>query len=242
MPTEKGSVVEKILTDYSEDTGKIVRRLGENLVPPMKEVEFTFLSNEIQKLYENPSKLQDEDYYKELSHMQQKANAALTDFNTLYELTVNKKSKESSLILASMFLFTFEGVYINTLDTFCSQLVINGHDLFDLIRREYALSPSEISDVDIATKFKFLEGHNLKMLIRREDQKLRNRIAHYDFSLDKDGNFSIDGKVVGIDSKLLNLTSFLVCVNFVTGQALRTILKKREAKMTLPKNQLKTST
>lgn len=242
MPTKKDSVFDKLFSDYPEDTRKLVRKLSKDLVPPMEETDFLYLSNEIQRLQRKSSKRHDERDYKELIHIQGKTNEAVADSKILAGLLPKGKSKESSLLLVSLFLFEFEGVYANTLDSFCFQLVMHGHDLFDPIRREFALSSSEIGDVDITTKFKFLDRHNLKMLVRREDQKLRNKIAHYNFSVNNEGNFSIDGKVMDIGSKVLNLMTFIACVNLVTSQALKTIVRKRQAKITMVKNQLKTST
>lgn len=229
MPTKQGSSFDKVFTEYSENTRKIMRKLGRDLVPPMDEAEFVSLNNELQRLLGKVSRFDSEG--KELVRIQDKGSGALSDFKTLLGLLSKERmSKKSSLLMVSLFLFGFEGLYCNNLDSFCLQLVIEGHDLFDPIKREYISSLNEIGDVDIATKFKFLERHNLKMLVRRKDQRLRNRIAHYDFSVDNDGNFSIDGKVVSIGSRILNLLSFLVCVNFVTGNALKTILRKRKAK------------
>lgn len=241
MSTKKDSGFDKLST-YMEDALKTVRAWSKDLVPPIEETELVSLGNQIQKFYGKSSRLRHKRDYRELDHMEQKRTAALRDFRTLNKLQANKKGKESSLIWASMFLFAFEGVYTNTLNSFCLQLVINGHDLFDPIRREYASSSSEISDVDIVTKFKFLKRHNLKMLIRKEDQRLRNKIAHYDFSIDKNGNFSIDRQQVNVASKLFNLMLFEVCVGFMTTQGVKAILRKRQAKAITLKNQLKTST
>jgi hypothetical protein len=239
MPTEKGSSFDELFKDYPKDFPKTVKELGKRLVPPMEETEFVSLSNELRKLL---TARQDERDYAEIAQFQDKNETALMDIRILSELVPKRKSKVHSLLLVSLFLFEFEGLYANTMDSFCLQLVTEGHDLFDPIKREYVSSFGEIGDVDIATKFKFLERHNLKMLVRRGDQRLRNKIAHYDFRVDNEGNFSIDGKVVDIGSKLVNLMTFLVCVDLVISQALKTILRKRQARITMLKNQLKTST
>jgi hypothetical protein len=87
-------------------------------------------------------------------------------------------------------------------------MTINGHDLFDSSKRKYAVSFEDIVDVDIYTKFKFLEAHNFKKLLRERDHRLRNKIAHRDFLLDDSGNLVIDGERVVIVKKLVDLMEF----------------------------------
>ena len=60
--------------------------------------------------------------------------------------------------------------------------------------------------------------------------------------MDNEGNFSIDGKVVDIGSRLVNLMTFLVCVDLVISQAFKTIVRKQQARIAKLKSQLKTST
>lgn len=118
--------------------------------------------------------------------------------------------REYSLLEMSLFLWAFEGLYGTRLDIVCLLLTASGHDLFNLIKREYASTLEEISEVDMSTKFKFLERHKMKILIRKQDQRLRNRIAHHDFKVDEKGVVSVDGEEVNVYSRLTELQTFVM--------------------------------
>jgi hypothetical protein len=106
------------------------------------------------------------------------------------------------------FLWEYEGNYVSCIDAFCFLLVINGHDLFDLIRRKYVKSLEEIRNVDVSIKLMFLEEHNFGIFKREKDRILRNKIAHHDFQLDNSGNVSISDAVVDFGPRFNELSSF----------------------------------
>lgn len=117
----------------------------------------------------------------------------------MIENSENKRQKTIGHMMA--FLWTYESVYMYCVDTFCFLLIANGHDLFDLISRKYVKTLDELGFVDISTKLSFLQEHNFAIFQRKEDRKLRNKIAHHDFLITDSGNVSIkDGhKFVEID-------------------------------------------
>jgi hypothetical protein len=86
--------------------------------------------------------------------------------------------------------------------------VLNGHDLLDLIKRKYVTTMKEIADVDSSTKLSFLKEHKFGMIVREQDKKLRNKIAHGEYTLSNDGKLEIDGKDVNIGSRLLEILEF----------------------------------
>jgi hypothetical protein len=107
----------------------------------------------------------------------------------------NQYRKEQAIIpLCASFLWLFEGLYVGYIDLFCFLLVAVGHDLFNPIRRQYAHSFQEITTIDLSTKFLFLKEHKFGMLIREQDKKLRNRIAHHDFVI-KDGKLIVVNEI-----------------------------------------------
>ena len=121
--------------------------------------------------------------------------------------------KEFSILSIAEFLWAFEGFYVCRLDLYCLLLIANGHDLFHLIKRKYVSSLKEIGEVDVSTKLKFLDEHGLGTLDRKQDQRLRNRIAHHDFSLEENGDILIDNQIVDMNSRVSDLYDFIHLIN-----------------------------
>ena len=134
----------------------------------------------------------------------------------------NEKQKKVPILMAS-YLWLYQGAYTFCIDFFCYLLIKNGHDLFDPFNKEYVFSFKEIQTVETATKLKFLKCHNLEIFDRKEDKKLRNKIAHHDFVLDNSGMLKIDGKNIDIVEKHMNLLDFIVTVFQVYDNAQKLI-------------------
>lgn len=134
----------------------------------------------------------------------------------------NEMQKKVPIFMAS-YLWLYEGAYTFCIDFFCSLLIQNGHDLFDPFSKEYVFSFKEIQTVETATKLKFLKCHNLEIFDRKEDKKLRNKIAHHDFVLDNSGMLKIDGKNIDIVERHKNLLGFIVTVFHVYDNAQKLI-------------------
>lgn len=116
--------------------------------------------------------------------------------------------RQSTALIMAHYIWSYEGSYVLCIDEICSLLVINGHDLFDVVRKEYAASFEDVTNVDIPTKLKFLKAHNLKILDRTQDRKLRNKLAHNDFLLTDDGILRVDGVEVDILQRSTDLLNF----------------------------------
>jgi hypothetical protein len=132
--------------------------------------------------------------------------------NCIYSLLeageqATKKEAKNAVLLAS-FLWIYESYYVFCVDFFCRVFVFNGHDLFDLVKRKYVDSWEDIGDVDVSTKLKFLEAHNLGILARGQDRKLRNKIAHYNFSVDKFARIKVNGTMINIGQRGTELLGF----------------------------------
>lgn len=120
---------------------------------------------------------------------------------TLRMICASKNPREITVAGMLGFLWEFEGSYASTIDAFCYLLVANGYALFDRCTRKYAHSLEDISNVSISPKLNFLEKHDFGILKRTEDKRLRDRIAHYRFTLDNSGRLLIDNEAVSIEAR-----------------------------------------
>jgi len=141
-----------------------------------------------------------------------------------------KDQRDASTVDMASFLWAFEGLYMCRLDAVCSLLIKSGHDLFDPIRRKFASSLEDIQNVDTSTKFKFLEEHEFDFLIKKQEQKLRNKIAHLDFELDDKGRILINGQVVDVRSKEHELMKRVSSITRAMTSAAHAQTKKRAQK------------
>ena len=132
-------------------------------------------------------------------------------------VSASKNPREITVAGMLAFLWEFEGSYSSTIDAFCYLLVVNGHDLFDIISRKYVHSLEDIGKVHISPKLNFLKEHDFGIFNRTEDKKLRDKIAHYRFTWDDSGRLLIDNQTVDIESRLDDLF-------FFTHQVFKTLL------------------
>lgn len=146
----------------------------------MEEATLERLKSEFQELFDHLTRLPNaEEIFQEMQKLTDDFERACNHIDVLFKLGKRgvKQRKEFSLFSMPVFLWIFEGQYVNRLDLACLILIANGHDLFNPIKRQYVSSLEDIGEVDISTKFKFLERHKLEILIRKQDQRLRNKIA-----------------------------------------------------------------
>lgn len=129
----------------------------------------------------------------------------LATFN-LRRLSNNERENTVAGLLS--FLWVYEVEYGRCIDAFCYLLTENEHDLFFPLRQKYVHGLEEIGKVDVYTKLNFLKEHKFGLLERKEEQEIRNKIAHHDFIIDNSGKVFIAGKEVDIGSKFNALTSF----------------------------------
>ena len=106
-----------------------------------------------------------------------------------------------SLLALHCYLATVESAATTLIDTVLLLLIVEGHDLH--IERRFVRHVScfeDLAKVELWTKLEFLEEHDLKPLSRIFDRKLRNKIAHLDFTIETDGTIKT-GKGARIDIK-----------------------------------------
>jgi len=195
----------------------------------MEEIGLEQLKSEFRKLIDQVGELPNtNEILQEMLDLNKRFERATEQISVLLNIGGRARAvinpRDYSLLCMPLFLWVFEGQYVARLDLVCLMLTACGHDLFNPIKRKYASSLEEISEVDISTKFKFLERHKMKMLIRKRDQRLRNKIAHQDFHIDEKGIISVDGNVIDSYARLLDLQSF---VNEVTIALKECFLKNK---------------
>jgi hypothetical protein len=115
----------------------------------------------------------------------------------IQKLSENINPKERTLLnLYSELIFT-EGVIFNFIDYCCYLLVLEGHDLYDVVRRCYAKDVEDVTKVSMNFKLNFLNhlGYNVA---KYYDLKFRNDVAHHNFVIDGNGHVLVDNKEVNI--------------------------------------------
>jgi CHASE2 domain-containing sensor protein len=117
-------------------------------------------------------------------------------------------------------------------------LIINGHDLFNFFNRKYAVSIEEISNLVATSKIQFLEEHGFSMFKREGDRKLRNKIAHYDFVIDKDGTVKIEGLSINIFQKIKDLLDFTITVDETLASCFEETNEKKQIQELLKRKDL----
>jgi len=139
-------------------------------------------------LTENPTNNQDNEIF--LASLKRSVHDTKT--------SKDRKQREWAILSMAYFLWKYESTYLLCVDTVCRLLIITGHDLFDPVKRQFAESIEEISEVDISTKQKFLERHNFGTVTNSKYQKIRNKIAHHDYFFDENQRLHIGGELVEI--------------------------------------------
>ena len=125
-----------------------------------------------------------------------------------------------TIALASTYLLFFEGCYSTDLDVICLLLVKNGHDLYDFFKRKYVSDLESIGNIDISSKFRFLEEHGLKSLTNEQFRELRNKVAHLEFEALEKGEIRIRDKTVNIVLKTKELCAFTREISVLLGEVL----------------------
>jgi hypothetical protein len=171
------------------------------------EEEWKTPKDEIKKLLSEMCKLPHAQEWLNQMTAEREGEATISDLKTLMNLKVASKN-DATIVFLSCFLWAFEGYYLANLDWVCFILIKNGHDLFDPIRRKYVKSFKDLRNIDISTKFQFLEEHDFEALIRDQDRKLRNKIAHHSFSLLDNGELKVEDESLDISSRLNGLLDF----------------------------------
>jgi hypothetical protein len=129
-------------------------------------------------------------------------------------------SKDLVFFEISTFLSLFEIGYLTYVDLICLLLVKNGHDLYN---RGYCKNFDNVGLVEPKAKFAFLEEHGFSAIVRENDRKLRNTIAHLNFKImDRNNILTKDGDVNMI-YRVKDLCAFIVILYFETAKVMQSI-------------------
>jgi len=79
-----------------------------------------------------------------------------------------ENQREMSIIKLALYLWEYEGNFGFCVDFLCYLLMLNGHDLFSMYKRDYVTSFEDVEAVDISTKCKFLAEHRFEILMKRK--------------------------------------------------------------------------
>jgi hypothetical protein len=125
------------------------------------------------------------------------------EVRTLTKFIKKRKDEyEFTLISLICFLWKYEGTYQLCINILCRLLIANDHDLFDSLNKRFVDSINDIIKVDIETKQKFLERHNIELIHMKKFQRLRNQIAHHNYMINDTGKLSLNSCVVDIFSEV----------------------------------------
>jgi hypothetical protein len=137
------------------------------------------------------------------------------------EYVGSEYSKDLVFFETSAFLSLFEIGYLTYVDLICLLLVKNGHDLYN---RGYCKNFDNVGLVGTNAKFAFLEEHGFSVIIRENDRKLRNTIAHLNFTImDRNNILTKDGNVNMI-YRVKDLCGFIVILNFETAKIMQSFV------------------
>jgi hypothetical protein len=137
-------------------------------------------------------------------------HSAINDYDCIGNLSKKLSneitSRERGLLDVSSELMFTEGFICNCFDFICYLLVLDHHDLCDVVRKnKYVTNIEDIAKVSMSSKIGFLNQHGFKELTKYHDMEYRNAIAHHNFTIDDNGHLWIKGEKVNVLSKIQNI-------------------------------------
>jgi hypothetical protein len=142
------------------------------------------------------------------------------------EISKNTQAKktlavDSTFFDTVIFLSAFEITYVSTIDRICLLYIQNGHDLYDALRNKFATDFENVGKVSTFTKFQFLREHHLDILIRADDNELRNKIAHFNFMAVSNGKVNVQNKIIDVPLRIFELYNFVTDVTLALTDAIK---------------------
>jgi hypothetical protein len=164
-----------------------------------------------------PSKL----YKSRESYREKEKDIRDASFSILDSLRVKRMpERDRAFVSLAIYLFLAEGACASYMNFLCFMLVSQGHDLYNIFKKEFATSFAEIEDVNLETKERFLKEHHLGSFSKGLKRKLRNAIAHHDFKVEKNGTIRVKGQIVDINGELVQLCRFMAFLHGATKKGL----------------------
>lgn len=158
------------------------------------------------KYSESTSPSDFKDYLDNFEKFKNRFHSAWEDYDCIKNLSKkldNKiASRERALLDVSSELMFTEGVICNFFDLICYLLVLDHHDLCDVVRKnKYVENIEDIAKVGMHYKTMFLNQHGFKELTKHHDSTYWNTIAHHNFTIDDNGHLWVKGEKVNVLSK-----------------------------------------
>jgi len=170
------------------------------------------LDEDIRKLFtsawsgSNSARVQEE-----WGHFREKVSRTTGDLQVFVKIfeRADISKRERALMRLFFYLVAVEGGFVNHMNFVCMLLVLEGHDLFNFVEREYARSYQDITKVDTYSKSLFLNEHGLMLFNKGLSRSLRNAIAHHDFEIDEEGDTTVGGHPTDLVEKNFQIIDFL---------------------------------
>lgn len=133
----------------------------------------------------------------------------IMDINDLFFGKIKPKlgieEKEFSLLFLIHYLFMVEGPFTLQVDTVAYSLVASGKKFYSNYLKRNVQHFQDLESTSLSKKLKFLQRNGLGIISDSYDRKLRNRIAHLSFKIDKEGTVHLKNETKPIRSKEFNL-------------------------------------
>jgi len=123
------------------------------------------------------------------------------------KLNVELDPREHSIIFLVHYLISVESFFSDVVDILCFALVAQHHDLADFFRRTYVERMSDLEDLSLADRLRFLSRHGWEEAEQAVDRNLRNSSAHANYELREDGTIVMAGTTLSIERDDFNRKS-----------------------------------
>ena len=146
--------------------------------------------------------------------------------------------KENGIITLHLeYLTLVEGLFSTRINFLIFILISNGHDLYSSRKGGYAITLTDIEEVNLGFKLKFLGEHGFSNLISNKvDIKLRNSVAHLFYEIDADKSIKFGKKRITQSEyrklyiKLRHVTFALHLINLLYYKRFESMMSPRVTK------------
>jgi hypothetical protein len=118
-----------------------------------------------------------------------------------------------------VYLALFETSITNIIDLIILLLIVNGHDFYIYDMRKYSKNLRDLDRATLYEKLVFLDAHGLEVISTNVNKSLRNKIAHFDFEIAKDGIIIIDNGKYNLEEEILKIMALVLALTRVFEDA-----------------------
>lgn len=141
----------------------------------------------------------------------------------------NLNPKQKSLLQLFLYLQTVEGIFTKVVQAIGFLLIKNDHDIYNPIHMKFAKKYTDLNEIPLFVKIQFLKKHGFSSFTSAVDRKLRNCIAHLEFSVKDDGtiiNLKNKQPITNLDKKIDQLGSACTIVILSFAEILKPTLSE----------------